>query len=165
MHGSLGGTPPDLTYTPEPGYVGPDSFTFVVADCGLESAPATVTVEVVAADRTPPVVTCPADLALEATGPDGAPASWPAVTAIDETDDQPRDRHHPEPGSVFPLGTTEVTGTGTDAAGNGGDLQLPGDGPGHHASHRRLSPSRRGDHDGSVGDDRCSSRLQAPRTR
>jgi hypothetical protein len=32
QHGTLSGTAPDLTYTPEAGYTGPDSFTFEVSD-------------------------------------------------------------------------------------------------------------------------------------
>jgi len=45
-HGVLEGTAPDLTYTPEEDYIGPDSFTFTVNDGKLESAPATVTITV-----------------------------------------------------------------------------------------------------------------------
>ena len=40
------------------------------------------------------------------------------MTAIDETDSNPAIVTIPEPDSVLPLGTTEVTATGTDAAGN-----------------------------------------------
>ncbi|VGO13138.1 hypothetical protein PDESU_01692 [Pontiella desulfatans] len=43
-HGSLSGTAPNLTYTPEYGYVGTDSFTFTMNDGGLDSAPATATI-------------------------------------------------------------------------------------------------------------------------
>jgi hypothetical protein len=44
-HGTLTGTAPNLTYTPDPGYTGPDSFTFQVIDSlGVShpSAPGTV---------------------------------------------------------------------------------------------------------------------------
>jgi hypothetical protein len=47
-HGSLAGTPPDLTYTPDNGYSGPDSFTFSASDSQVESAPATVSISIVA---------------------------------------------------------------------------------------------------------------------
>ncbi|WP_143393713.1 beta strand repeat-containing protein [Fimbriiglobus ruber] len=42
-HGTLTGTAPNLTYTPDAGYFGPDSFQFTDANGTLTSAPATVT--------------------------------------------------------------------------------------------------------------------------
>jgi uncharacterized protein (TIGR03382 family) len=48
-HGSLQGTPPEVTYSPAPGFAGGDVFTFRVRDGQSESAPATVSVRVVAA--------------------------------------------------------------------------------------------------------------------
>ena len=50
-HGVLTGTAPDLTYTPEGGYTGADSFTFRVGDGMAWSQPATVSITVEA----PPV--------------------------------------------------------------------------------------------------------------
>lgn len=52
--GTLSGTPPALVYTPNANLSGTDSFTFKVNDGGLDSAPATVTVNV-AAVNDPPV--------------------------------------------------------------------------------------------------------------
>jgi len=46
QHGSLSGTPPDLTYTPDSGYTGSDSFEFTVSDGEAESDPATVRIEI-----------------------------------------------------------------------------------------------------------------------
>jgi hypothetical protein len=46
QHGSLSGTPPNVTYLPATNYVGPDSFTFKVNDGQLDSANATVSIEV-----------------------------------------------------------------------------------------------------------------------
>ncbi len=43
-HGTLTGTPPDLTYTPAGGYTGPDHFTFQVTDSLTTSAPGTVSI-------------------------------------------------------------------------------------------------------------------------
>jgi hypothetical protein len=40
--GSLSGAVPAITYTPNSGYVGSDSFTFIVSDGTLTSAPATI---------------------------------------------------------------------------------------------------------------------------
>lgn len=44
--GMLSGTPPNITYTPNTGYLGGDSFTFRASDGGPWSAPATVTLTV-----------------------------------------------------------------------------------------------------------------------
>jgi cyclophilin family peptidyl-prolyl cis-trans isomerase len=46
-HGTLSGTAPNLTYTPDSGYFGPDSFQFTDNNGTLTSAPATVTITVV----------------------------------------------------------------------------------------------------------------------
>jgi hypothetical protein len=48
-NGSLTGTAPNLTYTPNSGYSGSDSFTFKVNDGTVDSAAATVTLSVAAA--------------------------------------------------------------------------------------------------------------------
>jgi hypothetical protein len=49
-HGTLSGTAPNLTYTPNASFTGPDSFTFTVTDTasGLVSAPVTVSLTVAA---------------------------------------------------------------------------------------------------------------------
>ncbi|WP_454049145.1 choice-of-anchor L domain-containing protein [Cellulomonas sp. Marseille-Q8402] len=51
-HGSLGGTAPDLVYTPDPGFTGTDSFTYTASDGWLGSEPGTITVEVGATHAT-----------------------------------------------------------------------------------------------------------------
>ncbi len=54
--GTLSGTPPDVTYSPDPGYVGFDSFDFLVNDDIAESNVATVSITVSAVNtNTPPV--------------------------------------------------------------------------------------------------------------
>ncbi len=55
-HGSLAGTPPRLTYTPDSGYHGADSFTFKVSDGALESQPATVSITVNRVNHPPTAV-------------------------------------------------------------------------------------------------------------
>jgi hypothetical protein len=45
-HGSLSGVAPALTYTPDDMYFGLDSFTYVANDGTVESAPATVTIDI-----------------------------------------------------------------------------------------------------------------------
>jgi len=52
-HGTLTGTAPDLTYTPDTDYTGTDSFTFIVNDGSLNSSTATVTIDV-----NPPITQC-----------------------------------------------------------------------------------------------------------
>lgn len=46
QHGTLTGTPPDVTYTPDTGYSGPDSFTFKANDGAADSNSATVSITV-----------------------------------------------------------------------------------------------------------------------
>jgi hypothetical protein len=48
-NGTLSGSAPNLTYTPSPGYAGPDSFTFKANDGQVDSALATVSINVIAA--------------------------------------------------------------------------------------------------------------------
>lgn len=52
-HGTVSGTPPDVTYTPMANYHGPDSFTFRANDGLLDSAPATVSVTVSSVNDAP----------------------------------------------------------------------------------------------------------------
>ncbi|MEN3361542.1 MAG: hypothetical protein V7637_5524 [Mycobacteriales bacterium] len=52
-HGTLSGDPPALTYTPNPGFLGEDSFTFTASDGALTSAPATVSITVEQSNRPP----------------------------------------------------------------------------------------------------------------
>jgi uncharacterized repeat protein (TIGR01451 family) len=56
-HGTLSGQPPNVTYTPVPGFTGDDSFTFTASDGdgegGLTSEPATVSITVEQSNRPP----------------------------------------------------------------------------------------------------------------
>lgn len=51
-YGTLSGTPPNLTYTPEAGFNGGDSFTFMVNDEQLDSTIATVSIAIINSDST-----------------------------------------------------------------------------------------------------------------
>ena len=53
-HGTLSGTPPNITYRPAAGYIGPDSFNFYVTDGNTWSAPGTVSISVTSAGDPPP---------------------------------------------------------------------------------------------------------------
>ena len=46
-HGVVTGTPPDVTYTPEPGFSGADAFTFTASDGTATSTAATIAVTVI----------------------------------------------------------------------------------------------------------------------
>jgi hypothetical protein len=79
---------------------------------------ATASFHVTIRDTTPPVVTVPANITKEATGPGGAVVSYSAsaTDAVGVTSFS----CVPASGSLFGLGTTTVTCTAKDAAGNTG---------------------------------------------
>ncbi len=64
-----------------------------------------------------PSLTVPADIAVAAVDASGAPVTF-TVTAHDEVDGELAPSCTPASGAVFPLGTTTVTCTATDSAGN-----------------------------------------------
>ena len=68
------------------------------------------------ADSTPPRLTV-ADVVVNATSAGGAVATY-VVTAADDTDPNPIVLCNRPSGSTFPIGTTTVTCTATDASGN-----------------------------------------------
>jgi hypothetical protein len=70
-----------------------------------------------AADTTPPVLSLPANMVVEATGPNGAAVTFTA-TATDDNPANPAVTCVPPSGSTFPLGVTTVNCSATDAAGN-----------------------------------------------
>jgi hypothetical protein len=69
------------------------------------------------ADTTPPVLTVPGGIVVDATSPAGAAVAF-AVTATDDQDPHPTVACSPSSGSVFPIGPTSVHCTATDASGN-----------------------------------------------
>jgi hypothetical protein len=75
----------------------------------------TVTVE----DHEPPTISCPANITLEPTCPSGAVATYTAPVGQDNCPGaQTTLTAGSASGSVFPIGTTTVTYTVTDASGN-----------------------------------------------
>ncbi len=76
--------------------------------------------QIVFADTTPPVVTVPADIVVEATSPDGAYVDY-TVQVVDASDPQPTLVCMPESGDLFYFGTTPVSCYAQDAAGNMSD--------------------------------------------
>jgi hypothetical protein len=80
----------------------------------------TCTFTVTVNDTEPPVIACPADMVLLAyPGQCGAVANYPAPVVSDHCDPNPVVVCDPPSGSFFPIGTTTVTCTATDASGNG----------------------------------------------
>ena len=73
--------------------------------------------DVVVVDTTAPVLTVPATQTAEATSPAGATVSYPAASATDAVGPVTI-TYSQASGTVFGLGTTHVTVTATDAAGN-----------------------------------------------
>ena len=89
LHGSLSGTAPTLTYTPDPGYTGSDNFTFKVNDGIIDSDIATLSLTLATGANIPPVannqtINIPEDVStsiiLSATDANGDPLSYIIVT-------------------------------------------------------------------------------------
>jgi len=68
-------------------------------------------------DEVPPVLTTPARIVVDATGPDGAAVSY-AASAVDDVDGPVTVTCLPPSGATFAIGTTTVTCTASDSAGN-----------------------------------------------
>jgi hypothetical protein len=68
-------------------------------------------------DRTAPVLDVPADMSVDATGPDGAVVTYSA-TATDTWDPRPTVECSPASGGQLPIGTTTVSCSATDDSGN-----------------------------------------------
>ena len=68
-------------------------------------------------DATPPTLAPPSDITATVTGPSGARVSFSA-SASDPLDPSPAVSCSARSGATFPVGTTTVTCTATDAAGN-----------------------------------------------
>jgi CshA-type fibril repeat protein len=74
-------------------------------------------VDYASCDTTPPVITVPPDITVEATSVAGAVADF-SVSAFDETDGAITPSCSSESGDLFALGMTPVTCTAADSAGN-----------------------------------------------
>jgi hypothetical protein len=111
-----------VTCTPASGStfpLGVNTVTCTATDAAGNAGSATFTIEV--QDQTKPTVTVPADITAEATGPSGTTVTYMGVTATDDVDGALSATCSKASGSVFAIGTTTVTCTATDKAGNKGD--------------------------------------------
>jgi subtilisin family serine protease len=110
------GDPITLSLAPAGPYpLGTTVVTLTVSDA-YTSSTCTATITVI--DITPPAVTCPADIAVgNDPGDCGAIVSF-TVTATDNCDNDVSIVAAPVSDSFFPVGTTTVTVTATDDAGN-----------------------------------------------
>jgi hypothetical protein len=109
---------PAVTCTPVSGSVfplGEWTVTCTAADAAGNQSTGSFAVRVV--DTAGPVISLPAGLTVEATGPGGAPVTY-TVSATDAVHGAASVACAPPSGSTFALGATKVTCTATDAAGN-----------------------------------------------
>lgn len=98
--------------------LGDTSVTCSATDGAGNGASASFGVTVV--DTTPPAVVVPADVSVEATGPNGAAATYSGQSAEDLVDGAVAVRCAPASGSTFAVGDSTVVCTAADAAGNEG---------------------------------------------
>ncbi len=100
--------------------VGVTNVVWTIVDCAGETH--TCNQMVTVNDNQPPVITCPANIAVNNdAGSCGANVSY-AATATDNCSATITYSH--APGSFFAVGTTTVTATATDAAGNSDDCSF-----------------------------------------
>jgi ELWxxDGT repeat protein len=69
-------------------------------------------------DSTAPALACPADMEVEGREAQGALVEYPSATASDAVTAAPQVTYSQASGGLFPVGTTPVDVTATDAAGN-----------------------------------------------
>ncbi|PWU11122.1 MAG: hypothetical protein C5B50_24045 [Verrucomicrobia bacterium] len=110
------GGPLALTQTPAGPYpLGTNVVTLTATDIhGLSSS---VNGLIIVVDTTAPDINCPTNMVADATTPRGAVVTF-AATATDACSGPPIFVCQPASGSIFPIGTTTVTCTATDLAGN-----------------------------------------------
>jgi hypothetical protein len=118
------GDPLTITQSPAGPYtIGTTPVLLTVTDSKGATSQATGSVTVV--DNTPPTIVCPAPITVStAPGVCSAPVSF-TPTATDTCSNPVGIVSSPASGSTFALGTTTVTSTATDAAGNSASCTIP----------------------------------------
>jgi hypothetical protein len=102
-----------MTCTPAPGSLFPFGTTPVT--CTGENGTCQTTFRI--GDSQPPTILCPQNVQVPTQGPERAAVSYAAPVAADNCSAVTVECT-PASGSIFPIGTTAVTCTATDAAGN-----------------------------------------------
>jgi hypothetical protein len=110
-------SPPTVTYTPPSGSLLPlgDNVVQVVAD-DRSGNTSTCSFHVSVDYTGVPALSCPADVAVQATSAAGATVTYPDATAVDSSGEVSLTYSDPS-GSLFPIGTTAVTVTASTVVG------------------------------------------------
>ncbi|MBY0522398.1 MAG: HYR domain-containing protein [Gemmataceae bacterium] len=111
---SVNGAGTQMTVTFTSALTGNGALNAYITSNGLSSS----TVQVATVDTTPPVLTLPANIVVEATSGAGAVVTFANPTATDNLDPSPIVNWAPLSGGTFALGITTVNVTATDWAGN-----------------------------------------------
>jgi DNA/RNA endonuclease G (NUC1) len=127
-HGNLSGAGASLIYTPHTNYSGPDGFQFTVRDAGDGTAPAltsvAATVSITVNDTVAPTLNAPASVTVNtgaaavSCGAVVTEAQLGTAAATDNAGTVSIQRSGVPSGNIFPVGTTTITYTATDEAGN-----------------------------------------------
>ncbi len=107
----------NVTFTADSDYVGTSTLGYTVGDGFSGSANGTITVTIT--DNDSPVASLHANVSAEATSAAGAVVAYAAATATDNIG-VVAIAYSQGSGTLFPIGTTIVTATAMDAAGNAG---------------------------------------------
>ncbi len=113
-----GGTPPPITCNPASGStfpIGTTTVTCQTSDSDDATSTVTTSFRVTVTDTDLALHGVPADIAVSTTSQSGAVVNYPLPSALDEDASAPVVSCSPSSGSTFPLGTTVVTCTASDA--------------------------------------------------
>lgn len=114
------GATPSLSASPSSGSffsLGTTTVTYTARDAAGNAA--TCTFKVSVADNQAPIIACPNDIsAVVPHNTKVAKVTWDAPSASDSSGVKPSVTVSKQSGAEFPIGTTVVTATATDAAGN-----------------------------------------------
>lgn len=112
---------PTVTYSRPSGTmfpIGDTTVTVSATDASNNVSRCSFTVTVTLDDRQAPTLTCPEDVSLPAEDASGAVVTYPAAVVSDDVDPMPTVHYSRLSGTRFPVGSTTVTVTATDADNN-----------------------------------------------